>query len=166
MVAVTRQFWLDSYGSIRFPFGNSQQSNSIVVIHDAFQPLSSWNGFMTPPQHQGVIMDTHRYQIFSNGEVARSRQEHINAACSLRGELSSFSLWVVVGEWTPAPTDCARYLNGRGVGARFDGTFPGSPRLGNCADFTGSASNFSPDYKRFLRQYWEAQVRFRLGVCA
>ena len=35
------------------------------MIHDAFQPLSYWNGFMPPPQWQGVILDTHIYQVFS-----------------------------------------------------------------------------------------------------
>ena len=35
------------------------------MIHDAFQPLSYWNGFMSPPNWQGVVMDTHIYQMFS-----------------------------------------------------------------------------------------------------
>ena len=35
------------------------------MIHDAFQPLSYWNGFMTLPNYDGVAMDTHIYQMFS-----------------------------------------------------------------------------------------------------
>ena len=35
------------------------------MIHDAFQPLSYWDGFMAPPNWQGVILDTHIYQMFS-----------------------------------------------------------------------------------------------------
>jgi hypothetical protein len=50
-----------------FPFGNSQQSNLVVMIHNAFQPLSYWNGFMSPPHWEGVILDTHLYQVFSMG---------------------------------------------------------------------------------------------------
>jgi glucan 1,3-beta-glucosidase len=64
----------------------------------------------------------------------------------------------VVGEWTPAATDCAKYLNGRGVGSRYDGSYPESTRVGSCVGLTGKASTFSQDYKNFLRQYWEAQV--------
>ena len=64
---VVRQFWFDSYGNIRFPFGSSQQSNTLVLLHDAFQPLSYWSGFQTPPNWQGVAMDTHIYQMFSQG---------------------------------------------------------------------------------------------------
>lgn len=35
------------------------------MIHDAFQSLSYWNGFMQPPDFQGVLLDTHIYQMFS-----------------------------------------------------------------------------------------------------
>lgn len=155
---VVRQYWYDSYGNIRFPYGTSQQSNTVVLLHDAFQPLSYWQGFQTPPNWQGVAMDTHIYQMFSQDEVSRSYQDHISAACAYGSSLSSFDLWVIVGEWTPAQTDCAKYLNGRGVGARYDGSYPGSSYVGSCNGLTGSASSFSASYKTFLRQYWEAQV--------
>lgn len=54
--------------------------------------------------------------------------------------------------------DCAKYLNGRGKGARYDGTFPGSPKVGSCASLTTNASKFSSSYKTLLRKMWEAQV--------
>ncbi|KAF9262542.1 exo-1,3-beta-glucanase [Marasmius fiardii PR-910] len=155
---VTRQYWFDSYGNIRFPFGSSQQSDTVVLIHDAFQPLSSWQGFMSPPNWEGVAMDTHVYEMFSDEGNHKSFQDHINTACGRAGDLSTFSLWLIVGEWTPAANDCARYLNGRGIGSRYDGSFPGSTRVGSCSGFTGRASSFSNDYKTFLRQHWEAQV--------
>ncbi|CDO68922.1 Glycoside Hydrolase Family 5 protein [Trametes cinnabarina] len=141
-----------------FPYGTSQQSNTLVLLHDAFQPLSYWNGFQTPPNWQGVAMDTHIYQMFSQDEVSRTNQQHIQAACNEASSISSFDLWVIVGEWTPAATDCAKYLNGRGVGARYDGSYSGSTRVGSCTGLTGSASSFSSSYKTFLRQYWEAQT--------
>ncbi|KAI0654497.1 exo-beta-1,3-glucanase [Cubamyces menziesii] len=158
VLSVVRQYWYDSYGNIRFPYGTSQQSNTLVLLHDAFQPLSYWQGFQTPPNWQGVAMDTHIYQMFSQDEVSRTNQQHIQAACSVGSSLSSFDLWVIVGEWTPAATDCAKYLNGRGVGARYDGSYPGSTYVGSCNGITGSASSFSSSYKQFLRQYWEAQT--------
>ncbi len=103
-------------------------------------------------------MDTHIYQMFSQDEVSRSNQQHIDAACAYGSSLSSFDLWTIVGEWTPAATDCATYLNGRGVGARYDGSYAGSSRVGSCTGLTGSRSSFSSSYKTFLRQYWEAQT--------
>lgn len=84
--------------------------------------------------------------------------DHISAACNKKALLQSSTLWTVVGEWCPAPNDCANNLNGRGVGNRYEGTYPGSSRIGSCEGFTGKASSFSNDYKTFLRQYWEAQV--------
>lgn len=48
VVTATKQYWLDSYGSIRYPYGPWKQSNTIELIHDAFQGLTYWNGFMTP----------------------------------------------------------------------------------------------------------------------
>ncbi|KAH7886065.1 glycoside hydrolase family 5 protein [Phlebopus sp. FC_14] len=158
VLSAVTQYWYDSYGNIRYPYGTSQTSNTVVLLHDAFQPLSYWNGFETPPNWQGVAMDTHIYQVFSNSDVAMSYQEHIDAACQTQSELSSFDLWLVVGEWSPASTDCAKYLNGRGVGSRYDGTYPGSTAVGSCTGLTGSASSFSSSYKTFLRQFWEAQV--------
>ncbi|CCM04461.1 uncharacterized protein FIBRA_06641 [Fibroporia radiculosa] len=103
-------------------------------------------------------MDTHIYQMFSQSEVAYSDSQHIAAACAYSSTLSGFDLWLIVGEWTPAATDCAPYLNGRGIGSRYDGTYSGSTYVGSCTGLTGSASTFSDEYKTFLRQYWEAQA--------
>ena len=89
---------------------------------------------------------------------AWSDKQHIQAACSKASDLKQAPLWVVVGEWSPASTDCAKYLNGRGVGARYDGTRRDSSRVGSCTGKSGSASNFSSNYKKFLRQFWEAQA--------
>jgi glucan 1,3-beta-glucosidase len=88
--------------------------------------------------------------------------QHIQSACSHGDSLASFSqseLWEVVGEWSPASTDCAPSLNGRGVGARYDGSYSGSSHIGSCTGKTGPASSFSSDYKTFLRKYWEAQTQ-------
>ncbi|KAF8910117.1 glycoside hydrolase family 5 protein [Gymnopilus junonius] len=159
ILSVTRQYWYDSYGNIRYPYGTSQQGNTIVMIHDAFQPLSYWDNFMPSPNWQGVFIDTHIYQMFSDADNALSNSQHISTACDMESTLASSPLWTVVGEWTPAPNDCAKYLNGRGVGSRYAGTYPGSTAVGSCTGLTGSASTFSSSYKTFLRQYWEAQVQ-------
>ncbi|KAF8983682.1 glycoside hydrolase superfamily [Cyathus striatus] len=141
-LSVTKQYWYDSYGNIRYPYGTDQVSNTVIMIHDSSMPIGYWNGFMNPHSYEGVILDTHIYQIFSTA--------HIRTACNKAQGLATEDIWVVVGEWTPAAIDCARYLNGRGVGARYDGSYPGSTRVGSCDGLT--------DYKDLLRHYWEAQV--------
>ncbi|KAJ7754931.1 glycoside hydrolase family 5 protein [Mycena maculata] len=158
VLSVVRQYWYDSFGNIRYPFGSAQQSNTVELIHDAFQPLSYWDGVLTYPDYEGVAMDTHIYTIFSQAEVEMTQAQHISTVCAKQSSLSSFDLWTIVGEWTPAATDCATYLNGRGIGSRYDGTYPGSTFVGSCTGLTGSASTFSSSYKTFLRQFWEAQV--------
>ncbi|KAK7032141.1 hypothetical protein VNI00_013315 [Paramarasmius palmivorus] len=155
---VIKQYFYDTYGNIRFPFGDDRQSDIVVMIADAFQSLDSWKGFMPPPEHEGVMMDKHIYQIFTNDEVRRSDEDHLTAACSVGNDLAAFELWTVIGEWSPAATDCAKYLNGRGIGSRFDGSFEGSEFIGSCEGKTGLASSFSDEYKEFLRKYWEAQI--------
>ncbi|KAI9511872.1 exo-beta-1,3-glucanase [Russula earlei] len=142
------------------PINEASSPNTLELIHDAFEPLDHWNGWQQPPKYQGVAMDTHIYHMFSNTRASWTRSQHISYACGQGGNLQNFNdqLFTIVGEWTPAVTDCATYLNGRGVGARYDGTHVGSLRVGSCAGLTGSGASFSPSYKTFLRQSWEAQV--------
>lgn len=52
------------------------------MIHDAFQPLTSWNGFMPPPNWQGVILDTHIYQMFSDAVSLKISIFHLMACIS------------------------------------------------------------------------------------
>lgn len=103
VLPVTEQYWKDSYGNIRFPIpGSSQESNLVELIHDAFQPLSSWNGFEAAPSFQGVMLDTHIYQMFSNQEVAQTQAQHI-AVCTL---LYGFLLKLIF--WRVTITECLR----------------------------------------------------------
>jgi aryl-phospho-beta-D-glucosidase BglC (GH1 family) len=94
--------------------------------------------------------------------VSLSDTAHIQSACANAETLVDFDqdqMWTFVGEWTPAMTDCAKYLNGRGVGSRYDGSYNTSvPGYGSCAEKTGLGSTFTQKYKDFLRMTWEAQV--------
>ncbi|KAH6913081.1 glycoside hydrolase family 5 protein [Coprinopsis sp. MPI-PUGE-AT-0042] len=155
---VIRQYWLNGYDAVREAAGN----NTRVMISDAFLGVNSWTSFLTSPRGEGVMMDFHEYQIFSHLELERSMQEHIDYACGYIDSLGSFTssnIWTVLGEWSNAMTDCARWLNGRGVGARWDGTwFNTDQSHGSCEGYTGSYEGFSDEYKTFLRRYWEVQV--------
>jgi glucan 1,3-beta-glucosidase len=94
--------------------------------------------------------------------VSLDEAGHIQSACGNAAALSDFNnnqMPTIVGEWTAAMTDCAKYLNGRGNGARYDGSIaPGAPFHGSCIGQTGPGSTFTQDYKDFLRRTWEAQV--------
>ncbi|KAG8533611.1 uncharacterized protein KY384_001351 [Bacidia gigantensis] len=132
-----------------------------TTIHDAFQDFQQyWNGQFTPSAgYQNVILDTHQYQIFSPSEVSRSPSDHVKAACDLGPKLASTDKWTIVGEWTGAQTDCAKWLNGYGKGARYDGTFQGSSKVGSCdGKYTGTVDALSSDDKNNIRSFVEAQL--------
>ncbi len=71
------KYWYSSYKNIRYilclccildeliALNRSQASNTVVVLHDAFQTPGYWSGFMSPPNYGGVLMDTHIYQMFT-----------------------------------------------------------------------------------------------------
>jgi glucan 1,3-beta-glucosidase len=65
---------------------------------------------------------------------------------------------MVCGEWTAAMTDCATFVNGYGVGARYDGTFPGSTYVGSC-DNLNAISSWSSDQRSGTTQYIQAQIQ-------
>jgi aryl-phospho-beta-D-glucosidase BglC (GH1 family) len=152
VLGVVRKYWQDGYNIVR---GHSQ--SLIVVIGDAFKGLAFWNGFMTFPAFSNVMMDTHVYQVFSEDQLARTPQEHIDYACTtVFNNIKSYAsqnVWTIAGEFSNAITDCAGSINGKGTGARYDLT-PGR----TCDGFTGSYTNWTDDYKAYLRRYWDAQV--------
>lgn len=152
-----KQFYYDGWGTIR-----NSNGDTAVTIHDAFfNPVSYWNGFMGPGSGvNNVILDTHSYQIFSDSQVAMSPSEHISAACASGPEYANTDKWLVVGEWTGAQTDCAKWLNGLGKGARYDGTLAGSSTwYGSCQQkYTGTVAGMMPVDKTNLRMYVEAQL--------
>jgi glucan 1,3-beta-glucosidase len=156
---VVKQFYYDGWGYI-----HENTPSTITVIHDAFLNIDSyWNGFMNSATGVGnVILDTHIYQVFSPGENSRTPCQHVANACANKGLLTGTDKWVVVGEWTGAQTDCAKWLNGLGTGARYDGTFTGSGGsyyIGNCAGKSvGTVSAMSQVDKTNLQAYVEAQM--------
>ncbi|PPQ76324.1 hypothetical protein CVT24_008383 [Panaeolus cyanescens] len=155
-----RGFFGNAYEAVREAAGDEVK----VMIGDAFLGVNSWTNFLTPPNGHDAMMDFHEYQIFSDLELNRTFDQHIDFACTYTQTLGSYestSLWTVVGEWSNALTDCAQWLNGRGIGARWDATwFPGpnSQFHGSCNGFTGNWENWTDDYKDMLRKYWEVQV--------
>ncbi|KAL9123731.1 MAG: hypothetical protein Q9217_006868 [Psora testacea] len=151
-----KSFYENGYDTVR------QSSNDVAVcIHDAFEDFRSyWNGFATPSTGQSnVILDTHQYQIFDVKQVAQSPSSHVSAACALGPKLADTDKWTIVGEWTGAQTDCAKWLNGYGKGARYDGTLPDSFKVGSCdGKYTGTVAGLSDDDKSNIIHFIEAQL--------
>jgi len=150
---VLKQFYRDGFGDVR------ANSDTTVVLHDAFQWVSSWDGFLTPSDNssENVLIDHHEYQVFNDTQIQWPNWQHRQEVCNNAASYSNADHWVVVGEWTAAQTDCAPALNGYQVGARYDGTYPGSTYVGSCAAFN-FIDQWSQQLKDDTRGYIEAQL--------
>lgn len=147
------------YGFYEGGWCSIKDSGAAVVKHDAFQkPISNWNGFLG--DRYNVILDTHHYEVFTGEYLAMSADEHVGAACSFGGDMRAVSKPTIAGEWCGAMTDCTRYLNGYGRGARYDGSFEGSSYIGSCDGLSsGSVAQLPDDQKWQMKRYIEAQIQ-------
>ncbi|TKY88685.1 hypothetical protein EX895_002316 [Sporisorium graminicola] len=163
--AVVLDFYSRAYEVVRYPNGRDKpESPLLVVIGDMFvSPAFSdyWTNKFRTPKYQGVALDTHIYTIFDEGSLKLSATDRINYYCSLKPKWAANNQYhpQLIGEWSPAFTDCAQGLNGRNTGSRYDGSFKGSSKTNrSCAGRSGDASTFTSNYKRLLGSMWEAQV--------
>lgn len=151
-----KQYYYDSWGVAR-----EVSQNTTVFLHDGFMPTESWNGFMSPAAGvYYVVMDTHHYEVFDNGLLSMDTASHVSTACGFVDDhVLTSDKWTIVGEWTGAMTDCAKYLNGKGIGSRYDGTYPGSSAIGSCdGKSNGSVDALSQDDRDNIRRFIEAQL--------
>lgn len=145
-----RQFYMDGWGNLK-------DSNVNVVIHDAFQGVTSWGDWGSGMWN--LVLDTHHYEIFDNGQVSMSPDKHVQTACDFGNQMASTGKPTISGEWTGAITDCAKWLNGKDKGARYDGTLNGASRVGDCAGkYTGTVAGLSEADKSNVRRFIEAQL--------
>lgn len=151
-----KQYYYDTWGIAR-----TARKDTTVVLHDGFMPTESWNGFMSPSTgFYYVMMDTHHYEVFDNGLLNMSTVQHMSTACGfVNDHVLTSDKWTIVGEWTGAMTDCAKYLNGKGIGARYDGTYPGSSYIGSCqGKSVGTVAGLSQADRDNTRRFNEAQL--------
>ena len=97
--------------------------------------------------------------MFNVDQLAMSPDDHIKSACDFGGQMAASPHNTISGEWTGGITDCAKWLNGKNKGARYDGTFQNANKIGSCAGkSSGSVANLSSDDKYNIGRYIEAQL--------
>lgn len=152
-----KQYYYDSWGLIR-----KASQDTTIVLHDGFMPTESWNGFMSEAAGVWyVMMDTHHYEVFDYGMLGMDAASHVSTACGfVNDHVLHSDKWTVVGEWTGAMTDCAKYLNGKGIGARYDGTFAGSTgAIGSCdGKSVGNTADLPEEDRANIRRFIEGQL--------
>lgn len=149
-----KSFYYSGYDSLR-----GLGLTTPMIIHDAFMPMNYWdNDFKVDNgDYWGVVVDHHHYQAFSGPELQRDIWQHIDVACEWGTDAKTESHWNVCGEWLAALTDCARWLNGVGRGARLLGDYDGVQYIQSCAPYI-AIEDYSDDHKASVRRYVEAQL--------
>jgi len=146
---------------------------AVQVFSESMRGLPPWAGKLTG-YGDSLVLDVHQYTIFDNGLIGIKHAERANFACKSYTDQVATSMDAargfgptMVGEWSQADTDCARYLNGVGNGARWDGTFNGNgadphcptgDSTCSCAMANADPSTFTAEYKLFLQTWAEAQM--------
>lgn len=156
---------------------------AVIAFGDGFLGLDKWQGQLQ--EYENLILDVHQYVIFNTDQIALNHRNKTVFACSdwSSQTLRSSSIQTgfgptLCGEWSQADTDCAQFLNNVGVGSRWQGTLntvntPGgslqgstldptcptmnSPRC-SCTEANADPSTYSPVYKRWLKDFAEAQM--------
>jgi len=149
-----RQFYMDGWGAL-------EGSHVAVTFHDAFEGATSWNNWGSGMW--ALLLDTHHYQVFDAGSLQMGIGQHISTACGFGQSLATNNKWSIAGEWTGAMTDCARWLNGRGVGARYDGTYnyngQSSSYIGSCSGkFSGTVARLGQADHNNIKSFINAQM--------
>lgn len=146
-----KQYYYDTWGRLHKRFGDTT-----LLLHDGFQPTESWNGFLSG---NNVAMDNHHYEVFEDDLLNQDINGHVQSVCSHGSSLQAVDKWTFVGEWSGATTDCAKYLNGKGIGARYDGTKADSNKIGDCGvKAAGNVADLAPNEKEDIRRFIEAEL--------
>ncbi|KAG0203581.1 hypothetical protein BGX28_004184, partial [Mortierella sp. GBA30] len=129
------------------------------------------------------LIDVHQYLIFDHFLIRLPRDKQVLFSCdvwskSIQRSNVKFGP-TLVGEFSSATNDCATYLNGIGVGYRWDGTFqteedreagkllePAACEPKKNAHIEGHCScqaqnhvaSFTPEYRRFLSDFTQTQM--------
>ncbi|KIY02226.1 uncharacterized protein Z520_02364 [Fonsecaea multimorphosa CBS 102226] len=150
----TQSYYESGFGVVR------QTGQTAVIIHDGFTNPSSWNGVLTGQGSGGAIVDHHEYQVFTDAEVALTPEQHVSYVyTSASSWAQGQDKFVICGEWTAAMTDCAPAINGYGIGARYDGTYPSSAYVGSCANI-----NFIDQWSDYNKSSTTDYIRAQLDV--
>jgi len=143
-----------------------------IVFSESMRGLSPWAGKLSGYGNT-LAIDVHEYTLFDPNLVKLNHADRVTFACKtwtdqINSGISTKTGFgpTMVGEWSQADSDCAKYLNGVGNGARWTGNFMGQgqpmcPTQNNqcsCDMANADASTFTPEFKKFLMAWAQAQM--------
>ncbi|KAI9266604.1 glycoside hydrolase superfamily [Phascolomyces articulosus] len=139
-----------------------------LTYHDGFIGLDSWNGFFDQKHYKRVFLETHMYLMFDDNIVSLPREEQARFPCHgwrkiLKDSMKSAAP-TMVGEFSVATNDCGKYLNGVGLGTRYEKTLhrESSVKQLLCPTCTCERvedwKNWDKNYRQFLHSFMEHQI--------
>lgn len=152
---VLQAYYLQAYNIVRAASGIGQGNGPMISYHDGFQPLTMWANFLSNADR--ISMDTHPYFAFS-GQSTAPISSYAPLACSTWGPMMNTSMsamgFTAAGEFSLATNDCGLYVNGVGLGTRYEGTFVGgtTTATGSCAQWDNWEA-WTKDTKSQLKQF-------------
>ncbi|PVF95081.1 glycoside hydrolase [Serendipita vermifera] len=129
-----KQFYAEAYRVIRRASGLGDGNGPMISLHDDFLGMSRFYGFLDGADR--LALDSHQYLIFggvSGAPVGTFAARACSEWSAMFGDPMNVFGLTASGEWSYAINDCGLYINRVGSGSRYDGTFAGHPRVGDCA---------------------------------
>ncbi|KAM0787134.1 hypothetical protein ACM66B_006385 [Microbotryomycetes sp. NB124-2] len=128
-VHALRTFYLEAYRTIRRASGMGIGHGPMIVIHDGFKGTRMWHGWLEGADR--LALESHRYLAFrppnDDPMDLQALKPCQNWGSDFNRTMSKVGL-AITGEWSIATNDCGMFLNGVGVGTRYEGTYP-TPEL-------------------------------------
>lgn len=128
--------YLQAYNNVRLASGTGAGNGPMVSIHDGFSGAANWAGFL--PGADRLALDVHPYLAFGT-QTSSPMSALVTDPCTSWGpmmnqSMSAFGL-TAAGEFSNAINDCGLYVNGVGLGTRYEGTYSGGPwpKVGDCS---------------------------------
>jgi hypothetical protein len=157
---------MEAYTYVRGASGVGQGKGPFISLHEGFLGLPKWAGFL--PNGDRLALDLHPYLCFG-GQSAATMDTYANTPCTTWGaemntSMGAFGL-TAAGEFSNAVTDCGLWVNGVGLGTRYEGNYTASPspKQGSCqtwTDWQAYSATTKGDIKVFAEASMDAlQVR-------
>lgn len=130
--------YLQSYKLVRTASGVGEGNGPFISFHEGFAGLTNWAG--TFVNSDRTSLDIHPYLCFGS-QSANGYDSFATTPCTAWGpgqnnSMSNFGL-TTAGEFSNAINDCGLYVNGVGLGTRYEGTYQGTwPKIGSCDQWT------------------------------
>ncbi|KAI7866603.1 glycoside hydrolase superfamily [Spinellus fusiger] len=159
--SVVKNWYQKSYDTIR---SGTNAPGPFLSYHDGFLGLPDWEGYFK--NYDRTMLEAHMYLIFDQGLVSMSREDQSNFPCTAwRSSIiqsTNATALTMVGEFSLATNDCAKYLNGVGKGTRYDGTLDPNHPESACPGCTCVGSedwkSWTKEYKSFLSSFVQHQM--------